>query len=328
MDLSSLIESIDIAEYIGQYVDLEERGDELWGISPFTAPPEKTPSFSVRPLTGQFYDFSSGIGGSVLTFVKRFFRCTGREAVERLKIYAGCEEDVRPTEKMEATLVCKKYARPKPRDKPEKTVVLPDSVMERYELRTDKLRVWRDEGISDAVLQKFQVRFDPFANRLVYPIRSPDGKIVNIGGRTLDPDWKAKGIRKYCYYYSWGSMTTVYGLAENREAILQKREIILFEGCKSVMKAATWGVNNTGALLTSHLNPAQMRLLARLGCRVVFALDKEVEIRADHNIRKLKDFVNISFLRDTDGLLEPKDSPVDQGEAVFRTLYERRKRYR
>ncbi len=329
MELSDLIESVDIVEYIGQYVELEERGDEWWGISPFTDPPERTPSFSVRPLTGQFFDFSSGIGGSVLTFVKFYFHCSGWEAVEKLKAfvgYDGAEQD--SSQKMSATAVCEKYAKPKVRQKPDRSVVLSDTYMDRYGRNMDKLRVWMDEGISEASLRRFQVRYDALANRLVYPIRDPDGKIVNIGGRTLDPDWKSKGQRKYCYYFQWGTLQTIYGLAENREEILRKREIILFEGCKSVMKADSWGIGNTGAILTSHLNPSQMKILAKLGCRVVFALDSDVDITKDHNIAKLKHFVNVEYLSDRDGLLQPKDAPVDQGLEVFQKLYERRLRYR
>ena len=82
---------------------------------------------------------------------------------------------------------------------------------------------------------------------------------------------------------AWGELKTIYGLAENMEDIKKKGEIILFEGCKSVLLADTYGVHNTGAILTSHLNPNQMKLLVSLGCRVVFALDKDVCIRDVHN---------------------------------------------
>lgn len=92
--------------------------------------------------------------------------------------------------------------------------------------------------------------------------------------------------------------------------------------------AKTWGVNNCGALLTSHLNPNQMKILARLGVRVVFALDKEVDIKKDHNIRRLKQYVNVEYLWDKDNELDEKDAPVDKGKDVFGRLYQRRLRFR
>lgn len=327
MELSDLIESVDILEYISQFVELEQKGDEWWGLSCFRE--EKTPSFSVRTDPPVFYDYSSGIGGNVFTFVRYYNNCSAKEAVEILQKYAGCEgEYIAPREKMAATLVCKKFRKPKQTVKQSKGTILPDNYMERYEKRLDKLQAWIDEGISMESLEKFNVRYDAFSDRLVYPIRNLAEKIVNIGGRTLDPEWKEKNLRKYTYFYGWGTMDTIYGLAENMDEILNKREVILFEGCKSVLLADTWGIRNTACLLTSHLNPHQMKILARLGCRVVFALDKEVRIREDHNIQKLKDYVEVEYFWDRDDLLDEKDAPVDKGVEVFKKLYEGRLKYR
>lgn len=329
MDIIELIQQIDIVDYISQYVELEEKGGEFWGISPFTDPPEHTPSFSVRRETNTWYDFSSGQGGNVYTFAKLYLKCSGTEAVEALEKFAGVDgEKITRAPKMSAVLVARAFAKPIRRVKEDKTTVLSPDVMERYEKNPDKLSLWRNEGISDASLERFQVRYDRFSNAIVYPIRDPDGKIVNIGGRTLDPAFKEKGMRKYFYLKPWGTLKTIYGLAENKEEILKKREIILFEGCKSVMKADTWGIRNCGAILTSHLSQEQMKLLMKLGCRVVFALDKEIRVHQDHNIQRLKRFVSVEYLFDTQNLLEEKDSPADRGEEVFRKLYERRLRYR
>ena len=59
MDLEELIDSIDIVEYISQFVELEEKNGEYWGLSPFSD--EKTPSCSVRRENNTFYCLSSGI---------------------------------------------------------------------------------------------------------------------------------------------------------------------------------------------------------------------------------------------------------------------------
>lgn len=329
MDLSELLESVDIVDYISQFVELEERGGEYWGISPFTSPPEKTPSFSVRKETGSFYDFSSGIAGNLYTFIRFYFKCSRREAFEKLKEYAGYDGKIMiRTEKMSATKVCQKFSKPKQHQKEVKSKPLPDDIMDRYEDRPNKLQIWRDEGISDEVMRQFQVKYDPFSDRIVYPVRNPDGKIVNIGGRALDPAWKEKGQRKYCYFYKFGRIQTLYGLAENIKSIQEKHEIIIFEGCKSVLKAATWGITNCAAALTSHISSDQLKVLAKLGCDVVFAFDKEVDPREDHNITKLKSYVNVFYLKDKNDLLDEKDAPVDKGQEVFQKLYENRFRYR
>ena len=325
MDLIDLIKSIDIVEYISQYVELEQRGEEWWGLSCFKD--EKTPSFSVRRDPPFFYDYSSGVGGNIFTFVTKYFNCSSVDAVNILKAYAGYEGDIIiPKGKLDSIGIMKKYVTKEHHGKQSSGVVLPDDYMVRYEKRDSKLQLWRDEGISDESLEKFQVRYDPFSDRLVYPIHNMDGEIVNIGGRALAPNWKEEGQRKYCYFFSWGTVNTIYGVPENMESILRNREVILFEGCKSVLLADTWGIYNTGAILTSHLSPNQMILLAKLGVDVVFALDNDVDVRNDKNIQKLKNYVNVFYLYDFNNLLSEKDAPVDKGKEVFEHLYRDKRR--
>lgn len=326
MELSELIESIDILDYISQYTEFTEKNGEYWALSLLKE--ENTPSFSVRRETNTFYDFSSGIGGNVLTFVRYYNKCGYQEAIEILKKYVGDDGTVVHHKRLAAAEVAKHFAPPQKALKQEKSTVLPDDYMERYEHRADKLAIWEQEGISKASLERFQVRYDSFSNRLVYPIRNPDGKIVNVGGRTLEENWKERKLRKYTYFMPWGELKTIYGFAENLAHIKERGEIILFEGCKSVLLADTWGIRNTGAILTSHLNPNQMKLLIKLGCRVVFALDKDVSIRKDHNINQLKQFVNVEYIWDSSGLLDEKDAPVDKGPDVWNELYERRLSWR
>lgn len=330
MPVEELLEQIDIVDLISQYVDLEQKGDEWWGISPFTDPPERTPSFSVRRENHSWYDFSSGKAGNALTFLKYYFRCDGREAYEKLAAYLSLDEtQIIKRRKLSATSVCRQFSPPKTQQKTGKAIILPSDYMDRYDPDITKLQLWRDEGISDEILRKFDVRYDHFSNRIVYPIRDLSGSIVNIGGRALDPDYKEKGQRKYNYFFKWpAGMNLLYGLSENLDSITENREVIVFEGCKSVLKAASWGVTNCAAALTSHLSPAQMKILLKLGVTVVFAFDKDVSIRQDHNIEKLRHYCNVFYLCDRENLLDEKDSPVDKGRDTFLTLYEGRLRYR
>ena len=332
MEIAEMLERCDIVEYISQYVNMELRGEEWWGISPFTNPPEKTPSFSVHPKKGSFYDFSSGIGGNVITFIRYYHQVSVGEAVRILKKYLNIDDSAEngqeSARKLASTAVCRRFMPPRRAEKSMTETILPDNYMDRFSKRSDVLEIWRKEGISDEAMRFFDVRYDGFSNRLVYPIRNLDGKIINIGGRTLDPRYKEKGMRKYTYFRGWGGqMAIVYGLYENLAAIREKKEVIIFEGMKSVMLARDYGFPNCGALLTSHLNPAQMMILAKLGVRVVFALDKEVDITHDRNIAKLSRYVSVSYLFDFRNLLEEKDSPVDKGREVFETLYRTRYRY-
>lgn len=327
MEVSEMLEQVDIVDLISNYVELEQKNGEYWGKSPFKD--EKTPSFSVRRETGKFYCFATGIGGNAVTFLKEYFHISAYEAVEKLKEYLGIKDDTgsyKPRQVLAASSICKKYRSTYLSVKPAATSLLDNNCMEKYEDKPEKYDIWRKEGITDEAMHFFGVRYDGFSNCLVYPVRNLKGEIVNIGGRTLNPNFKELGLRKYTYFNKWGGqMNIIYGLYENMNSIVSKKEIVLFEGMKSVLVARGYGINNTGAILTSHLNPGQMRLLVELcvkyGLRVLFALDKEVDVRKDKNVQMLKRFVNVEYLYDRKNLLDEKDSPVDKGEQVFKELY-------
>lgn len=327
MEVSELLKLVDIVDLVSDYVDdIEEKNGEYWCLSPLKD--ENTPSFSMRRESGTWYDFSTGRGGNAISFLRFYHDISVREAVNKIKKRVGCNEEIAALRRLESTGVAKKFKPPKKKTKESKVKILPDNYMTRYEKDWGKLQVWIDEGISKNSLEKFEVYYDSFSNRLVYPIKNIEGKIVNFGGRTLDPDWKEKKLSKYIYGQSWGYMDVIYGLYENLEHILEKKEIIIFEGCKSVLIADTLGINNTVAILTSHLNDYQLKILIKLGCNVVFALDKDVNIKDDKNILKLKQYVRVDYIYDYLDLIGDKDSPIDKGKETFDELYERRFVYR
>ena len=328
-DLDALIESVDIVDYIGQFTELTQKGREFWGLSPLKD--ENTPSFSVDPEKQCFCDFSSGKSGGVLQFIEAYYGCSTYRAILKLKEYVGTDGVVLSRKKLDPAKVYKKYrGRDKTGNLHESVKKLPERVMDKYIWDLDELKIWIDEGISEEVLRDAEVRYDPITDRIVYPIRNIQGEIVNIGCRTLDPDYKAKGLRKYSYVQGWGSgMDVLYGLYEAREAALKSGYLILFEGAKSVLISRSWGVKNTAAILTSHLNTNQIQVLLSVCClnnvAIIFALDKDVNIADDKNIRKLKRYLNVYYLQDTDNLLDEKDSPVDKGFEVFKTLCRNKK---
>lgn len=325
MDVDELLERVDILEYISQYCDLKENNGEWWSLSPFTD--EKTPSFSVNRDKKMFYDFSSGTGGNLIHFIRKYHNCGFFKALEILKKYANItDEPEKGIPRLESTKVAKRFSRSTPFIKESKAAILSPNYMERYEFNRKKLQPWADEGITLDVMRKFGVRYDPFSNRIVFPIRNYAGDIINVCGRTLDENYREKGLRKYTYFMPLGPLDTLYGFSDNRQAIIDKREIILFEGSKSVMLANGWGVYHTGAILTSHLAPQQFLFLAKLGFRVVFALDKEIDISKDKQIQRLRRYVTVEYIKDEDGLLREKMSPVDMGRDAFMKLYESKKR--
>jgi DNA primase len=328
MDADGILERIDLVEYIGQYVDLEEDNGEWMGLCPFH--PDLNPSFSVTADENLFFCFGCGKGGNAISFVMHYHHVNYDDALKILCGHLGIDGSEMPP-RLEATKTLRQFSRKPKRKKVATYKILDPNYMARYELNWDKLKVWEDEGISRETMQKFQVRYCPFDNRIVFPIRTVTGEIMSVSGRTLDPDYKTKlvngkKIRKYTYFQDLGEIDTLYGLSDNLTSIKEKREVIIFEGAKSVMKADSWGIYNSAAALTSHLSEPQVKILVKLGVRVVLALDAGVNVNKDKHLPMLKRFVPVETIVNYQNLLEEKMSPADAGIETWRTLYERRKR--
>ena len=65
--VDDIMQTSRIEEVIGDFVSLKRAGSNLKGLSPFTD--EKTVSFVVSPAKQIFKCFSTGKGGSVVTFL-------------------------------------------------------------------------------------------------------------------------------------------------------------------------------------------------------------------------------------------------------------------
>lgn len=57
----------DIVDVVSEYVRLEKKGKDYFGLCPFHK--EKTPSFSVAPAKQIYYCFGCGRGGNVIHFI-------------------------------------------------------------------------------------------------------------------------------------------------------------------------------------------------------------------------------------------------------------------
>ena len=319
VDVEAVVDQINLTEYIGQYCDFEERNGEYWTISPLTQ--EKTPSFSVDSEGKVFYDFSSGKGGGIIKFIMLHHKVDSETAIRMAAKFAGIDPDAEEYRRFESTKSLKRLSKLKPiPPSPDRTFLLPD-IMDRYPFDEEGLKPWLDEGISLSSLRKFEVRYDSSTNSILFPIKDEHGNILVIKARLLDQRKLDRGVPKYSCLSKWGLNDTLYGLFENRQAILDNKEVIIFEGEKSVMKCDSWGIGNAVAALTSHLNEAQIRILIGLGVNVVIAFDKGVDVWADTNIRKLRHFTKVSAIIDAKNLIQEKSAPVDAGKDVYTELY-------
>jgi DNA primase len=139
----------------------------------------------------------------------------------------------------------------------------------------------RDAGFSEDTLRSFDIGFDFYHNRITYPLRDVDGKLVGISGRSID----GKGPRYKIYkeeYKTWGLpaakepnrsalLWNIHRAAP--ECLLANRPIVLVEGFKACMWVWQSGCTNVVALLGSKTTREQQWILEQYGFPVILMLD-------------------------------------------------------
>lgn len=318
--IEEIINKIDILEFISQHVEMQNQGKDWFGLCPFHQ--EDTPSFSINEDKKMWFCFGCGRGGNIIGFVQEYKKLPFNKAIKYLIDYVGGINIVE--QKSETIKFLKKINRLfKNKKEIIEREILPSNIMNKF--RKADIKEWIEEEISQKVLDKYQVRYDDKANRIVFPIWDNDGNLINIKGRTLYDNYKELGISKYTYYYPLITNNFLYGLSQKRDIIKKENEVIVFEGSKSVYKMETWNILNAVSLETSHLNSHQINLLLELKVPVVLALDKDVKLdNIKVNIKLLKKFTDVSVIYDKNDLLGEKDSPVDKGLFTFLQLYDER----
>ena len=85
--LSEILQRLDPAEIISEYVQLSKEGNRYRALCPFHS--EKTPSFTLTPEKGLFYCFGCQKGGNLYTFLMEIEKLSFSEAVGVLAKRAG-----------------------------------------------------------------------------------------------------------------------------------------------------------------------------------------------------------------------------------------------
>lgn len=202
---------------------------------------------------------------------------------------------------------------------------------------------WVKEGISIKTMKKFEIGYNLIDNQITIPHRTVNGDLVGIRARNLNKDRIAMGAKYIPVWYnnhSYKYLTgmNLYGLNQNKNDINESKSMIIFEAEKSVLKMdSMYECNNSVALSGSTMTSFQEKvindstdvneLIIALDCEYRRPMTIESQAYAD-KIRnlfgRLTSKYKVSVLWDTKGLLNYKDSPIDQGKEVFEELYRNR----
>lgn len=279
----------------------QARGD-FWAPCPFHQ--EKTASFHVDDRKGFYYCFGCHAKGDAVTFLKEAENLSFMEAVEALAREAGMTLPARDPKAAERAdrqtqliavmeeavrwlrLQLKTSAAAEARAYLARRG-LSEAAQERWEIgwnpagRGVMFQALTARGIAADLLTEAGLcapsehggaPYDRFHGRIIFPIRDGRGRAISLGGRSLDPQARAKYLNgPETPIFDKGR--TLYNLARAREAAAKGATVILAEGYMDVIALAEAGFGGAVAPLGTAVTEDQLQLLWRIADEPVVALD-------------------------------------------------------
>ena len=275
---------IRLSDFIGQYVQLTERGNSFVGKCPFHN--ENTPSFNVNNEKSFFYCFGCKAGGNILNFITKYKNLEFKQGVQFLSKYSGVPYSFDNKDKKIGS------------DENLILSILTESNNFFVEYLKNYLPAYDyvlSRGISNLDINKFGIGYCPdhnlltkhlgskgfnvdqikktdlliknnkneffgrFSNRVTFPIYNFSNKIVGFGGRTFKNS-KIKYINSHDNLIFKKSQI-LYGLFQNYENIRSDKYIYLVEGYMDVIKLHSAGIKNAVSPLGTTVSEIQLKKL-------------------------------------------------------------------
>ncbi|MEI7662565.1 MAG: DNA primase, partial [Bacteroidota bacterium] len=303
--IDNIITTARIEEVIGDYVNLRRRGVNMLGLCPFHN--EKTPSFTVSPAKGIYKCFGCGKAGNSVNFIMEHEHFSYPEALKYLarKYNIEVEEEEQTPEQIQElnekeglyniTLFAQQFF----------TKTLHDTA----EGKSIGLSYFRERGIREDLIQKFQLGFSPlkwdafsenaaqngykkellikaglslekdnrvydrFHSRVIFPIHSASGRVIGFGGRILGAD---KNRPKYVNSPEseiYNKSKTLYGIYFAKNAIISKDNCLLVEGYTDVISMHQAGIENVVASSGTSLTHDQVHMIQRYTSNITILYD-------------------------------------------------------
>ncbi len=277
------------------------KGD-MWAPCPFHQ--EKSASFHVDDRKGFYYCFGCHAKGDVLTFIKETDNLGFMEAVESLARMAGMpmpERDPRAVQVAdrrsqlidvmeEAVKWFRLQLRTTAAADARAYLIkrgLNEAAQDRWGIgfapdsRSALFGALKQKGIADDLIVASGVcavpdgggtPYDRFRGRIIFPIRDARGRAISLGGRSMDPNARAK--------YLNGPETEIFDKGRNlfnmapaREAAGKGKPLIVAEGYMDVIALSEAGFTASVAPLGTAVTEDQLRLMWRISDEPIIALD-------------------------------------------------------
>lgn len=157
---------------------------------------------------------------------------------------------------------------PELKDKPDKPdlMVWDEKELEPYLGRT--ARYVLNRGISIETCREWQIGWDDYRKRVVFPVRNAKGGLIGMQGRTIlestddNPPW-------FNYWY-FPKTNYLYG---EHKIDPNVRKLMVVEGCFDALKMWEYGIRNVVATMGSYPSSIQVKKMRDYAMDVYLALD-------------------------------------------------------
>ena len=346
-------DATDIADLVSSYITLRRQGKNLVGLCPWHD--DAKPSFNVNPERQTFRCWVCDIGGDVYSFLMRMEKIEFREALEQLAERAGIDlprgrgavpVDERKSLHKVLTWACDRFSdhlRRAPDAEPARAYLrdrgLNLETIERFHLGYAPaawdwlLRQAPAAGFSAELLARAGLaverqerggHYDRFRDRVMFPIRDPQGRCVAFGGRVLPGSTEGAKYINSPETPVFSKSSLLYGLDSSRDAMARTGRAVVVEGYTDCLAARQVGCDDVVAVLGTALGERHAKLLRRYADRLVLVLDGDEagRRRADEVLDVLlAEPIDIRIARMPDGV-DPCEFALEQGREAFEALVE------
>lgn len=304
--IEDIMQTSRIEEVIGEFVSLKRAGSNLKGLSPFTD--EKTASFVVSPAKQIFKCFSTGKGGTVVTFLMEKEHFSYPEALRWLADKYGIQlpeekpatqEELDAISERESLHIINEFAKDH----------FVHNLHETSEGKKIGLSYFIERGFRPDIIEKFQLgysinvsddftsaalkkgykqeylekvgltkskddrSFDFFRGRVMFPIHSVSGRVLGFGGRTLFTDKKIAKYFNSPESIIYNKSEILYGLHFSKGDIIKYDLCYLCEGYTDVISMYQAGIQNVVSSSGTSLTKEQIRLVKRYTQNITILYD-------------------------------------------------------
>jgi DNA primase len=294
-----------IVDIVSGYVQLRKRGKNFVGLCPFHS--EKTPSFTVSEEKQIFHCFGCHTGGNIFKFLMEYEKISFVEAVqelaEELGIQLEFDQGISEEKQTEQEILydinteAARYFSNNLLNSPDgekahnyfqnRKIKLP--TMRAFGLgyaatgRDNLIRFLQGKKIdNDKALQLGLIGkssdgrlYDKFFSRIIFPIFSPNGRVVAFAGRILEPRENAAKYLNSPESLIYIKGRTLYGLSHAKDEIRRLDKAILVEGYMDLISLYQNGIKNVVAVSGTALTEEQVQLLSRYTKNVVLLFDAD-----------------------------------------------------